>query len=57
MSGPLVAVTVYLAFTGLFAVFFMYGAMRASAKDWPERTDILTDEERAQWDQIERHWL
>lgn len=55
-TGQWVAVGLWLTFTGLFVGLFLMGMMRTSAKPWPKRTDILTDEERAQWEQIERHW-
>jgi hypothetical protein len=56
MGTPLVAFLIYLTFTGLFTLLFVMGLMRTSSKEWPERTDILSDEERARWQEIERHW-
>lgn len=51
-----VAFVLWLTFTGMFGILFLLGLMRTSAKPWPKRTDILSDEERAKWEQIERHW-
>lgn len=50
-----VAAGLFLTFTGMFVVLFVLGMMRSSSKPWPKR-DILSREERAQWEQIERHW-
>lgn len=50
-----VAFAVWAVFTGMFAVVMVMGMCRASAKKPPKQC-VLTAEERAQWDQIERHW-
>jgi len=54
-TGQWVAMWVWLAFTGMFTALFVMGMMRTTRKKWPDRP-ILSDEERAQWEQIERHW-